>query len=72
MTHHQLSDHDLLLRLDESINGDETGLKAIVQRLETKLDKHFENHKRERNAIIAALGGAFIALFIALLNFVRM
>ena len=62
-----LNDHDLLLRLDESINGEETGLKALVERLNEKLDRHFDNHKRERNGIIAAMASAIIAVVTALL-----
>jgi len=54
--------HDLLVRLDEAINGERTGLKAVVGRLETKLDGHFTNHKRERNAILAAMSTAILSL----------
>ena len=61
------SDHDILIRLDESINGKD-GLKDVVQRLEIKLDDHFGNHRRERNAIIAALASAIAAVAIALIS----
>ena len=62
----QPSDHDILLRLDESVNGKDIGLKDTVLRLEKKLDSHFETHRKERNAIIAALGTG-IASFVGLI-----
>ena len=65
------SDRELLVRLDESVNGKDTGLKDTIKRLEGKLDGHFNNHKRERNAIIFALGSALIAIFVAVFNFFR-
>ena len=66
---HQDTDHDILLRLDESVNGEVTGLKALVQKVDQKLDEHFGNHKRERNAIIVALSSALIAIVLGLYHF---
>ena len=65
---HSMSDRELLVRLDESINGEGTGLKATVQRLDEKLDAHFGNHRRERNAIIAALATAIVAIATTILS----
>ena len=54
-------DHDILIRLDESINGKE-GVIARLSDLDKKLDKHFSNHIRERNALVAALTTGIISL----------
>ena len=66
----KFTDHDLLQRLDEAINGKDSGIKDSIRRLEEKLDKHFDNHKRERSAIIVSLAAAITSLFGLIYRFI--